>query len=71
MLPAHLMAKTAPHVAAGPPAGETNEQKAARELYIGNLASGIAVADVLRELFNSALAAVVPDPAVRAVCRAV
>jgi hypothetical protein len=63
MLPAHFAAAV-PGVAVGPPAGETTEQKASRELYVGNLATGIAAAEVLRELFNTALAPLVPDATV-------
>lgn len=33
-----------------------------RELYIGNLASGTVTGDMLRELFNSVLGNMVPDP---------
>ncbi len=33
-----------------------------REIYIGNLAIGVVNADILKELFNAALANLVPDP---------
>ncbi|KAJ9512251.1 hypothetical protein QJQ45_012812 [Haematococcus lacustris] len=39
---------------------ETNKKQ--RELYIGNLATGVVNAEMLRELFNAVLSNMVPDP---------
>ena len=45
-----------------PAAPPTASNKKHRELYVGNLASGQVGPDLIRELFNSVLANMVPDP---------
>jgi splicing factor U2AF subunit len=45
-------------------AGNANDSQArkSREIYIGNLAIGTVTIEMLTELFNAALAGMVPDP---------
>ena len=40
----------------------TQANKKQRELYIGNLATGVVTTEMLRELFNAVLANMVSDP---------
>jgi hypothetical protein len=47
--------------AASAPAAPNNSKKA-REIYVGNLVQGTMTPDLVKELFNLALANFVPDP---------